>query len=244
MTTFAVTSHPNIRLGLSTRALFPFLKSNLKVKLKKYNTINDLIEAINDESTTLRYSEVETIVSEILQIDKLLINYELNILKHPELTYIINPNIETSTVENNKLIIKKFKELYKSTNDKSIHNDLNLILGLDVSKICFDFISAQLVNYLKALNQNSLKIYIRKLNLHEINSSLEEAFKKESRLNEPLSGAIPEKEVNLDFLNFIKNLSDFGLKSRIHAYALNNETLSFINKIDSKFIYKMNRLIN
>jgi len=244
VTTFEVSSHPNIRLELSTRTLYPFLKSNLKVKLKKYNTINDLIEAINDGNTTLRDSEVETVVSEILQIDKLLINYELNILKHPELTYIINPNIETSTIENNKLIIKKFKELYKSKNDKSILYNLNLILELDVSKICFDFISAQLVNYLKALNQNSLKIYIRKLNLHEINSSLEEAFKKESRLNEPLYGAISKKEVNLDFLNFIKTLSDFGLKSRIHAYALNNETLNFINKIDSKFIYKINRLIN
>ena len=63
-------------------------------------------------------------------------------------------------------------------------------------------------------------------------------------LNEPLSGAIPEKGVNLELLNFIKNLSDFGLKSRIHAHALSDESLSFINLIDSKFIYKLNRFIN
>ncbi len=244
MTTFKVSSHPDIRLFHFTRTLFPYLKPNVKVKLKKYPTVNDLVDAINEGSTTLRESEIEDVLEEILQIDKILINYDLNILKHPNLTYIINPDAEKSTFENNQLIMKVLEECLDSAEDEIIFNELEAIFKLDLSRVCFDFISAQLVNYINSLNLNSVKIYIKKLNLHDLNVPLNKELKKEVGLNEPLSGAIPEKGVNLELLNFIKNLSDFGLKSRIHAHALSDESLSFINLIDSKFIYKLNRMIN
>ena len=244
MTTFEVSSHPNTRLLHFTRALFPYLKPNVKVKLKKYETINDLVEALNEGSTTLKESEVEDVVKEILQIDKILINYELNILKHPNLTYIISPSTEKSTLENNQLIIKALEEYSDTAKDEIVLNKLKAIFNLDLSRVSFDFISAQLINYINSLNLNSVKIYIKKLDLHDINMPLNEALKTVAGLNEPLSGALPEKSVNLDLLNFIKNLSDFGLKSKIHAHALNEESLSFISLIDSKFVYKLNRMIN
>ena len=40
-----------------------------------------------------------------------------------------------------------------------------------------------------------------------------------------------EKDFEKEILEFLKNISDFGITNSVHLISLNNETLKFINRL-------------
>ncbi len=241
MTTFEITSYPDLRNSFSIESLFPYLTNNLRRKLKKYDTVEKLLDAIYENQTTLSENEEIIVVDEMFRIDKNMINYHLGLLKNPKLDYFLKDLNNKNTLKNNEIISQQLLDLKETTKDVFLLELFEEINDLNFDNICFDFISAQLVNYFHAENKSFINA--KKIKIFDFSKGINNVLENDPDLFLPLSTNI-KKNHDSSFLEFIKNISDFGITSYIHATTFNNETLSFIKKIDSKFVFKVRRAIN
>jgi hypothetical protein len=242
MTTFNVNSHPNLRNGLKVQALFPYLPSNVRTKIKKHKTIEQLLIDIHESNTTLVNAEDLRVIDEILRIDKILINYYTGILKNKNLTYLSNNFDFKHIEEENSYLLNQLKNIKSYTKTESLIDSVNTALdGLDTELLFLNYVNAQLVNYINSTKKATT--YLRRLKNFDSTKGFNFFNQKDDLISMPIFAHI-EVSFEKEIIEFLKNINDFGISNSIHLISLNNETLKFINRIDSKLIFNLNRVLN
>ena len=163
MTSFSVNSHPALRNSLNIESLYPYLATNVRTKLKKHKTIENLLIDIHERNTTLDESEELAVVDEILRIDKSIINYFTGTLKNKNLTYLSDRYDFKSLEVENEFLLNQLKNINDYTNNESLINLVNnALIGLDEKLIFLNFVSAQLVNYINSNKKSSTYLKTKK----------------------------------------------------------------------------------
>ena len=242
MTSFSVNSHPALRNSLNIESLYPYLATNVRTKLKKHKTIENLLIDIHERNTTLNESEELTVIDEILRIDKSIINYFTGTLKNKNLTYLSDRYDFKSLEVENEFLLNQLKNINDYTNTESLINLVNnALIDLDEKLIFLNFVNAQLVNYINSNKKSST--YLRRLKNFDTTKGFHYLKQKVDLISMPTFAHI-EKDFEKEILEFLKNINDFGITNSVHLISLNNETLKFINRIDSKLIFNLNRVLN
>jgi len=243
MTSFELTSYPDIRNSLSIYSLFPHLSSNVRTKLKKYSTIMEFLIAIHEKKTTLTNEEETLAIDEMLRIDRNLVNYQIGNLKNPKLSYISNKHEIENIVEENNSILNELSHIKENTDDKLIIDTFNKLdkVNINLEDVNYVFINAQLVNYFHS--ESSSYTNAKKFKITNVNKDLQSLINENYNLFMPVSCEL-KKEDSSKFLDFTKNIIDNGITSIIHLITFSDETLKFIKIIEPKFIFKISRIIN
>lgn len=242
MTSFTVNSLPNLRNELSVQSLFPYLATNVRTKLKKHKTIEQLLVDVHDRNTTLNDTEELAVIDEILRIDKNLVNYYTGVLKNRNLTYLTNFKYFQSPEEENNFLLNQLRDIDSYTKTESLINSVNTALeGLDNELLFVNFVNAQLVNYINATKKAFP--YLRRLKNVDLTKGFNFFKQKNDLLSMPIFAHI-EIGFEKEFLEFLKNLNDYGVTNSVHLLSLNDETMKFISRIDSKVIFNLNRVLN
>ena len=136
----------------------------------------------------------------------------------------------------------QLKNINDYTNTESLINLVNnALIGLDEKLIFLNFVNAQLVNYINSNKKSST--YLRRLKNFDTTKGFHYLKQKVDLISMPTFAHI-EKDFEKEILEFLKNINDFGITNSVHLISLNNETLKFINRIDSKLIFNLNRVLN
>jgi hypothetical protein len=242
MASFTVNSLPNLRNELSVQSLFPYLATNVRTKLKKHKTIEQLLVDVHDRNTTLDDTEELAVIDEILRIDKNLVNYYTGVLKNRNLTYLSNFKYFQSPEEENNFLLNQLRDIDSYTKTESLINSVNTALeGLDNELLFVNFVNAQLVNYINTTKKAFF--YLRRLKNVDLTKRFNFFKQKNDLLSMPIFAHI-EIGFENEFLEFLKNLNDYGVTNSVHLISLNDETMKFISRIDSKVIFNLNRVLN
>tara|TARA_B100000282_G_scaffold269114_1_gene222333 strand:- start:484 stop:1212 length:729 start_codon:yes stop_codon:yes gene_type:complete len=242
MTSFNVNSHIDIRNSLKIQALYPYLATNVRTKLKKYKTVEKLLVDIHEHNCTLDESEELTVIDEILRIDKNLINFFTGTLKNKNLTYLSNNYDFKSFEDENNFLLNQLKNISSYTKTESLINSINnSLIGLDTKLIFLNFVNAQLVNFIKSTKKTSS--YLRRIKKFDTTKGFNYFKEEVDLISLPLFAHI-EIDFEKEIIEFLKNINEFGITNTVHLISLNDETLKFINRIDSKLLFNLNRVLN